>query len=464
MLSLSPFRSGAFRFALLMATAFAIGTIALLVVVDRTVHRYATEVADDSVAAEVAILVDELRAASPTQAIKSVVRREDAVREHDLRYGLIDRAGHLLAGSLPASTARIGWHEIAVTTADPDRTDLVDPVRLRALGVRLPDGAILVVASDSSDLDELRERLRGWSVFFGLGITLLALIGGFAVGTVFLRRLERVNQSVEHIMQGSLTQRLPAIGMSAEFDNLSANLNRMLGRIEALLEGMRQVSTDIAHDLRTPLTRLRYRLETLRESATDATGTQIDAAIAQTDEILDVFRTLLRISALELGTARSRIVETDLSDCILHLLDVYRPVAEDARHVLVSAIEPGTHGRADPEMLVQAVTNLIENAILHTPAGSSIQVGLARHDDGVLLWVADDGPGIPDAERAHVLKRFYRLDGSRGTPGSGLGLALVAAVASVHGATLRLADNHPGLRVELLLPHGGANGRPRSHP
>ncbi|QYE33105.1 HAMP domain-containing histidine kinase (plasmid) [Polymorphobacter sp. PAMC 29334] len=455
---MSPLRSGAFRFSLLMATVFAIGTVALLVVVDRTVYRYATEVADDSVAAEVAILVDEDRDAGRTQAIESVVRRENAVREHDLRYGLIDRSGHLLAGSLPASTAATGWHQIFVKNSNPDRAGTVEAVQLRALGVKLPDGAILVVASDNSDLDELRQRLRGSSVLFGVGIILLALVGGFAIGTVFLRRLGRVNQSVEHIMQGNWTERLPAIGMSLEFDHLSANLNRMLERIEALLEGMRQISTDIAHDLRTPLTRLRHRLETLKDNPDEATETQIDAAIAQTDEILGVFRTLLRISSLEAGSARSRVVEANLSDCLLHLVDIYRPVTDDARHILVSAIEPGIHGRADPEMLVQALTNLIENAIFHTPAGCQIAVTLQRRDDGIVLSVADNGPGIPEAAREHVLKRFYRLDDSRGAPGSGLGLALVAAVASVHGATLRLTDNYPGLRVEFRLPHG-ENGR-----
>nr|WP_295660747.1 ATP-binding protein [Polymorphobacter sp.] len=452
---MSPLRSGAFRFALLMAVAFAVASTALLLVVDRTVQRYASEVADDSVSAEVATLVDEDRAAGRAQAIESVIRREHAEREHDLRYGLIDRTGHVLAGSLPAATAVIGWHRVAVRNANPDRKNSIQTSLLRALGVRLSDGAILVVASDTSDLDELRQRLRGSSVLFGLGVTLLALAGGLAVGTVFLRRLDGVNRAVEQIMEGRFTERLPKIGMSPEFDHLSANLNRMLARIEVLLEGMRQVSTDIAHDLRTPLTRLRHRLEAFKDSANTATEAQVDAAISQVDEILSVFKALLRISSLESGTMRSRIVATNLSACILHLADTYRPVIEDAKHTLVSMVDPDIHGRADPEMLVQAVTNLIENAIFHSPPGSTITVALACRSEDVLITVADDGPGIPDVEREHVLRRFYRLDSSRGTPGSGLGLALVAAVASVHGATLRLADNHPGLRAELVFPGVG---------
>ena len=449
---INALRSGAFRFALLIALVFAVGSGALLFVVDRAVQRYASEVAADGVAAEVAVLVDEDRASGRAQTIKSVIRRENAVREHDLRYSLVDRFGHHLAGSLPASAAQIGWHRLVIQERDPDHDNAVETVDLTALGVRLQDGAMLVAASDNSDLEKLRRRLSTSSALFGLGITGLALAGGLVVGTVFLRRLTGVNRAVEHIMLGNFAERLPTIGMSPEFDHLSGNLNRMLDRIEALLEGMRQVSTDIAHDLRTPLTRLRYRLELLKEAPSAVTEAQIDAAIAQTDEILGVFRALLRISSLEAGAGRSRIAEVDLSSCLLQLIDAYRPVAEDAQHILTSTIETGVCGRADREMLVQAVTNLIENAIFHTPAGSRIVVTLARRDDGILLVVADDGPGIPAGERDRVLRRFYRLDSSRGTPGSGLGLALVSAVASIHGATPRLAENGPGLRVELLLP------------
>lgn len=449
---INALRSGAFRFALLIALVFAVGSGALLLVVDRAVQQYASEVAADSVAAEVAVLVDEDRASGRAQTIKSVIRRENAVREHDLRYSLVDRSGHHLAGSLPVSAAQIGWHRLAIRERDSEHDNAVETIGLTALGVRLQDGAVLVAASDNSDLETLRRRLSTSSALFGLGITGLALAGGLLVGTVFLRRLSRVNRSVEHIMLGNFNERLPTIGMSPEFDHLSGNLNRMLDRIEALLEGMRQVSTDIAHDLRTPLTRLRHRLELLRESPSVVTEAQIDIAIAQTDEILGVFRALLRISSLEAGSRRSRIADVDLSSCLWQLVDAYRPVAEDAQHSLTGTIEPCIRGRADREMLVQAVTNLIENAIFHTPAGTRITVTLARRNDGILLVVADDGPGIPADERDRVLRRFYRLDSSRGTPGAGLGLALVSAVASIHGAMLRLADNGPGLRVELLLP------------
>ncbi len=454
---ISPLRSGAFRFALIVAAVFAVGTIAILFMVDKTVNGYAIEVARDNISAEVAVIRGEDRTTDRAEIVRSVVRRENAIREHQLRYLLVDRSGRYLAGSLPAVVAHIGWRSLTLPNRDPDDDDGVQTMSLMSLGARLHDGAIIVVASDTSDLTELRRGLRMFTAAFGLIVTMLALMGGYIVGTLFLRRLEHVNRSVEQIMRGSFAERLPAIGMSPEFDHLSDNLNRMLDRIEALMEGMRQISTDIAHDLRTPLTRLRQRLEEMKDGAPGAVSDeQINGALAQTDQILGVFRALLRISALEAGAGRQRMTRVDLSALMATLFEAYRPVAEDAQHVLISAIEPDVFVSADPEMLAQAVTNLIENAIFHTPQGSSISIALESRSKGYAIVVADNGPGIPEGERGQVLKRFYRLDGSRGTPGVGLGLALVSAVAALHGAELHLTDNGPGLRVELLFPAASA--------
>lgn len=447
---LSALRSGAFRFAFAVAAVFAVGTIALLFSVEQAVSSYATEVAQDSISAEVAVLRDEDSVSDRDQLVQSVVRRENAVREHQLRYLLADEDGHYLAGSLPATAAHVGWHALVLPNSDPSDEGGGKTVSLLAFGARLHDGAIVVVASDTSDLDELRQGLGATAAAFGFAITALALVGGFIVGTMFLRRLARVNRSVERIMQGSFAERLPTIGMSPEFNELSSNLNRMLERIEALMEAMRQVSTDIAHDLRTPLTRLRQRLEEMREAAPGSVSEeQIDGALAQTDQILAVFRALLRISSLEAGAGRQRMKQVDLTALMQGLFEAYLPVVEDAQHILTSDIEPNLSGPVDPEMLAQAVTNLIENAIFHTPEGSIITLGLEHRPGGFAIIVADNGPGIPEAEREPVLQRFYRLDDSRGTPGAGLGLALVAAIAAIHGAELKLTDNGPGLRVEM---------------
>ena len=448
-------RSGAFRFAILIAVIFSIGTGVLLVEVERSVNRYAAEVASDSVTAELAVLQGEDRAAGRAALIRSITLREQAVREHQIRYLLVDSQAHRLAGSIPAAAARVGSYDLVLPSID--RGDEADSatVSLMTVGVRLGDGAILVVGSDTSDLKDLRQALGLSTMEFGVGISLLALIGGLVVGTIFLRRLDRVNRAVGRIMQGSLSERLPAIGMSAEFDDLSTNLNRMLDRIESLMAGLRQVSTDIAHDLRTPLTRLRQRLEEMKGGVSGAepvTEEQVEAAIAQTDSILAIFRALLRISSLEAGAGKQRFSEVDLSEIVDRVFHAYLPVAEDAHHSLSAAIEPAVKVRGDAELLTQAVTNLIENALVHTPTGSHIGLSVKRTSGGVVMVVADDGPGIPVEQRGKVLRRFYRLDASRHTPGAGLGLALVAAIATLHEAQISLADNCLGLRVEMTFP------------
>ena len=450
----SLLRSGAFRFAILIAAIFAIGTGVLLVEVERSVNRYATEVASDSVAAELAVLQGEERTAGRAELIRSITLRERAMREHQIRYLLVDSQAHRLAGSIPAATARVGSYDLVLPSIDHGDEGDGAVVSLLAVGVRLNDGAILVVGSDTSDLRDLRQTLGLSTIEFGFGISLLALIGGLVVGTIFLRRLDRVNHAVEHIMQGSLSDRLPAIGMSPEFDDLSNNLNRMLDRIENLMAGMRQVSTDIAHDLRTPLTRLRQRLEDMKGALSGAepvTEEQVEAAIAQTDSILAIFRALLRISSLEAGAGKQRFSGVDLSEIVDRVFHAYVPVAEDSHHVLSAEIKPAVKVRGDAELLTQAITNLIENALVHTPTGSLIGLSVRQIEGGVVMTVADDGPGIPAEERGKVLRRFYRLDASRHSAGAGLGLALVSAIAALHEAQIMLVDNCPGLRVEMTF-------------
>ncbi len=449
----SPFHSGAFRFALLVAAIFALGTGALLIMVERTVSHYAVEVAHDSITTEVSILLDEDRVSGHAQTIQSVVRRENAVREHQLRFLLVDADGRYLAGSLPAAIAHAGWQTVTLSNRDASNDDGAATMTIDAFGARMSDGGLVVVGSDTSDLDELRWNLGVSAGGFGVLIVLLALVGGFVVGTTFLRRLDRVNQAVARIMQGRLAERLPQIGMSPEFYRLSTNLNQMLGRIETLMDGVKQVSTDIAHDLRTPLTRLRQQLEVLRDSApTPTIIEQAEGALAQIDRILWIFRSLLRIGSLEAGAGRNRFALIDISEIIERVFRAYQPVAEDKRHALSAAIDPGIVGYGDADMLAQALTNLIENALAHTPIGTSIAVGVAQKEGGeITIFVADNGPGIPCSEVGNVVKRFYRLDSSRGSEGAGLGLALVAAIAEAHNAQFALTDNHPGLRAEMRL-------------
>jgi signal transduction histidine kinase len=317
-------------------------------------------------------------------------------------------------------------------------------------------------------LDELRElivRAFGWGAAATL---LLAGIGGGIIVSRVMHRVEVINRASERIMAGDLSGRLP-VGRSAtrgdEFDRLSDNLNGMLDRIEKLVEGLRQVSTDIAHDLRTPLARLRQELEKIRADAADQAApahlAAIDTAVAQADDLLATFAGLLRIAQLESGAARFVFTRVDLSAIASTVLEVYRPAAEEKRQKLEGQIAHSVCVAGDRALLTQMVANVAENAIRHAAEGAAIEIVLQpRSQDGPLLTISDTGPGVPPNERQNVFRRFYRLDASRGSPGNGLGLSLVAAIADLHGIAVRLLENAPhGLQVQLAFPPVRSNLR-----
>lgn len=442
------FTSGAFRFAFAMALVFGIGAAALLAGVRHAVDYYTADAVADAVSSEVAILIGEERQLGRGELVNAIGRHERAVRERQLRFLLLMPGGARAAGTLPIAFGRIGWQPWRLRECGAP-TGCITP--LLAEGVRLSDGAILVVASDTTDLERLQRQVFGATEAFGLVVILFVLLGGLATGGLFLRRLDRVNAAIDRIVAGRFAERLPRIGMGPEFDRLSANLNAMLDRIELLMEGLRQVSVDIAHDLRTPLTRLRQRLERLQAEAPRGFAGEMDGALAQTDQILGIFAALLRIGAMESGAARALFAPVDLTELLGRIAEAYTPEIEDGGRRFATALPPGMVVRGDAELLGQAVANLIGNAVAHTPPGSRVTLALARSAGAIAITVADDGPGVPADERDRVLRRFYRLDRSRTTPGAGLGLPLAAAVATLHDGTLLLEDAGPGLRVMLTL-------------
>ena len=443
------FRSGAFRLAMLFAGVFAIGSVAVLVVVERSVAHYALEATAGSLEGESGALRREYERSGRARLIAAVTERERTSREQTFRYLVLDAAGRQLAGDLPPGVRAIGMGQISFRNSD-DGGELQN---LASFGIRFGDGTSLIVATDTYDVEELRHRLDLFVIWCGTGITVLALAAGYLIAQLFLHRLERFNAAIETIMAGNFTERLPAIGMGPEFDQLSRNLNRMLDRISGLIDGLRQVSTDIAHDLRTPLSRLRQRLESIRGAGTaEAYDAGIDASLEQTDSILEIFRALLRIGTIEGGTGRSRFGPVNLSEVLERLYLVYQPATEDSGRRLVAAIQPQVFVNGDTELLAQLFVNLIENALAHTQGGAEIKLGLIATGRLASATIADNGPGVPPAERQNILKRFYRLDSSRHSAGAGLGLALVAAIAALHEARLQLDDNAPGLVVELKFP------------
>jgi signal transduction histidine kinase len=285
--------------------------------------------------------------------------------------------------------------------------------------------------------------------------------GGLLISRRMLTRLGAINRAAERIMAGDLSHRIATTGSNDEFDRLSEQLNAMLEEIRRLMVGMRTVTDNIAHDLRSPLTRMKGRLEMLARdpSNSDAQLQAIERTIADADQLLATFTALLSIADAESGTARASMELIDLGAIAADIAELYGPAAEE-RGLRMCADEGDGAVVGSRQLLFQAVANLIDNALKHTPPGGEIAISVVREGTAVKLIVRDSGSGIPEGERGRVLEPFVRLDNSRSTPGSGLGLALVAAIARLHGAKITLSDNRPGLIVTLAFPAAAA-GKPR---
>jgi signal transduction histidine kinase len=453
-------RTTSFRLALLYAFLFGGSAVVVFAVIYWAATSAMSDQLDAGLDAERAALEEHYRFGG-IDALSSAIAERLAQPVHPFRYLLEDASGRVLVGDFPKiPPPRVGRSKIAIPVTAPAGDADKRGRPFRALGVTLKDGGFLLLGGDAHPLEELSEfllRAFGW----GAGATLvLAVLGSVAMSTGVLRRVEAINRASEGIMAGELNRRLPTTtgGRSDEFDRLATNLNVMLDRIEVLVQGLRQVSTDIAHDLRTPLGRLRRTLESARDSAPVHPGSEvvpvIDQAIEEADALLATFGALLRIAQIEAGVSRRGFVTVDLSAVLEDVLEVYTPAVEEKKQILSRRIPAGIVVLGDRALLIQMLANLVENAIRHSPPGAHIAIALRAggNGKGPQVTISDNGPGIPEAERDKIFRRFYRLDASRSTPGNGLGLALVAAVVDLHGAAIRLADNPPrGLRVALTF-------------
>jgi signal transduction histidine kinase len=327
----------------------------------------------------------------------------------------------------------------------------------------LPGGYNLLVGRDQSLFAPLAPRF-----WYGLGAAVAVLsiagaLGGLMIRRAVLVRVDGIRQTVLAIVQGDWSHRLPTKTTSDELDTLSRTINGMLDQLEQLLHGVRDVSNSIAHDLRTPLAELRSRLEelSLTRPGPEETFAQIDGAVADVDRVIRIFNALLRLAEIDTGMRRSGFVSVSAADIARQAVDFYLPAAELKSIVLTYRGNGPAELSGDPVLLAQAIGNLIDNALKYATDGGLITVEVQTLPDGkVWITVADDGPGIPDEEKPKVSTRFYRGDASRGTPGVGLGLTLVASVAKVHGGVLELADNNPGLRANMIIPVQAGTGAP----
>jgi signal transduction histidine kinase len=448
------FRTTSFRLTLLYATVFTVSVSVLFGIIYWSTAGYLSRQMDASIDLELTSLEQD-------EPEKGLIHLQHEVEER-LRgappgafYLLQDRDGKFLAGNLQTRAPTIG----VVDTAQPRFIETADdPHGYRGHGRISLEGSYLFVANDDFQLEEMKELVER-AFALALCVTLvLALGGGAVISASLLRRVEAVSQTSRDIVDGNLARRMPVNGSNDEFDHLAASLNTMLDRMEGLMEGLRQVSNDIAHDLRTPLTRLRQKLEQARRRAGSVEELQaaLDGSVAHVDQILDTFGALLRIAQIEGGSRRKTFAPVDLSDLMRSMAETYQPVAEEKSQQLECRVADGLVLTGDRELLVQMFANLIENAIHHAPTGAEILLE-GRSTGGVLeLIVRDTGPGIPAVFYDRVFQRFFRLEESRTTPGSGLGLSLVAAVAALHDIEILLGDNHPGLVVTLRSRGGGS--------
>ena len=437
------FRSTALRLAALYTAVFALAVVGLGAITLVTIRRALSDEFDARIRAESAAMVQEFR----SEGLKGVV---EAVRERDrtpgaIDYGVQGAAGEPLAGRLAGSLAAPGW---SVLRRD-GRSRESEPIRV--LAVVLSDGHRLLVGDEEERIEALDGALlRGFAGAF-LGVIVLGAAGGYGLSRGVHRRLAAISGTAEAIIDGDLARRVPVRGANDDLDRLALTFNRMLDRIAALMESLKQVSNDIAHDLRTPLTRLRQKLEAGLAAPAER-GQALEGALSDLDSILDTFAGLLRIAQIEGGARRAAFRPGDLAAIAATVVDAFAPSAEDAHQTLRLEAHGPVPVIGDPELLTQMLVNLVENALRHAGSGAAVRVIAARADGGSTLSVIDDGPGVPDLERERLFDRFYRLEASRSTPGNGLGLALVAAVARLHGADVRLIGRTPGLEARVTFP------------
>lgn len=387
------------------------------------------------------VLLQSGALSGPRGVALSIEARMAADRSGAEFYLLAGPDGQRIAGNLSGVPRDPGWREGTIRLPQGGEA----PVLM--LAAPLPGGGALVVGRDLSAVRALEQQLLSVAGWVGAAVLLLGLGGGLLIGRGVARRAAAMDSALAAVQGGDLARRL-AVGRGGdEFDRLAARINATLDRLQSLMVALRGVTDDIAHDLRTPLTRLRQRLDA---AATLPTAEAIAAAQQEADALLDIFAALLRIAQVESGTQRAGFTRVDLSAIAQSVAEVYAPAAEERGQGLVTDIAPGIAITGDPALLTQMLANLVENAVRHGRAGGRVVLALGAAG----ITIVDDGPGIPATERERVFGRFQRLDSARSTPGSGLGLALARAVADLHGMAISLEDAAPGLRVRIGLPAG----------
>ncbi len=463
------FRTTTFKLTLVYLTVFALFAAFLLGYFALNTRRLITEQITETVNAEITGLSEQYRIGGIRRLVIVVDAR--ARRPGSSLYLVTTFTGQALAGNVTALAPGIldnpGWTETAYRRLDeaesPKKPEHTHEALVRVF--QLPGGFRLLVGRDLEERERLYRIVLAagrWSVAI---VIVLGLAGGLFVSRRVLARVDAMTETTKTIMDGDLGERLPVAGTGDELDRLAQNLNAMLERIEALMQGLKEVSDNIAHDLKTPLTRLRNRAEQALRSAHNEAEYRaaLEATIEESDGLIRTFNALLMIARAESGQAREDMNEFDAAEIAHDVGELYEPLAEEKGIALKVEAEQPARVKGNRELISQALANLVDNAIKYAApcpervngAEPEIVVRALNSGDRILLTVADTGPGIPEADRAHVVERFVRLEQSRSQPGSGLGLSLASAVARLHGGELTLEDNQPGLKSVIALPRGG---------
>lgn len=447
-------RTNAFRLAALYFALFAASVLALLSFIYFSTANFVEKQTEETIDAEITGLTEQYQQRGLAGLVE-IIRTRSADEQSDATLYLITSARlEPLVGNLsawPSATQiRPGWISFPVQGRgrDAGETDSA----LASVFV-LPGGYRLLVGRNLRDAEAFRTRINRTLAWSALATLALGVAGGLFMTRNMLRRVEAVNRTSERIIHGDLSQRVPLNGSGDEFDQLATNLNAMLDRIERLMIGMRQVADNIAHDLRTPLSRLRARLEVtlLEKPGAERYAEVLTETVAEADHLLGTFNALLSIAEAEAGSRRDAMAVVDLAEIARSVAELYEPVADEKGLSLAVASDPSIAVKGDRHLLSQAIANLLDNALKYTPSGV-VTLAARRDGESARIEVADRGPGVPADRREAVFNRFVRLEGSRSTPGNGLGLSLVRAVAQLHGGEVWLEGNEPGLKAIFTLP------------
>lgn len=445
-------RSSPLRQAVVYVALFGSSALVLLAFIYWSTAGFMLRQADETIEAEIAGLAERYQIAGLNGLTSLIEERLGRQPSGSSLYLVTDADSRPLVGNL-SGWPRVqldedGWLNFRLDTQEGE------PVHwARAKPFRLRGGYQLLAGRDMYELQAIRTLIVRTMVWGLVLMIALALLGGVLVSRGRIRRIGVINEAIGDVVGGDLTRRIPPEPAGDDIEQLVENLNHMLNELEKLVDGVRRVSDNIAHDLRTPLARIKNRLDTLRLREHNEDRREIvEQAIADADGLLDTFNALLRIARIESGRRRQAFAAVDLSVLVDDVADLYAPLLEEAG--LDLSVEQQAEARVlgDRDLLFQATANLVDNALKHVPTGGRVNLSVKRAGEDVQLAVSDNGPGIPEWERERALERFYRLDASRSTPGAGLGLSLVSAVAELHQARLEMVDNRPGLRVELLIP------------